>query len=328
MPDFVHLHLHSEYSLLDGACRVEEIPRRAKECGHSACAITDHGVMYGAVAFYNACKKEGIKPIIGCEVYLARRTRFDKSHGEDSASYHLVLLCKDDVGYRNLIYMVTRGFTEGFYSKPRIDMELLEGHHEGLVALSACLAGAVPRMLANGDYEGARAHAEKMRSLFGEDYYLEVQDHGIEEQKRVNRGIVRLSHELSIPMVATNDAHYLRRQDADSQAVLLCIQTNNVITDGRPIGFETDEFYYKTTDEMHRLFGYLDDDPLGSPLYNTVKIAEKCNFDFDFSKLYLPAFKPEDGTPPDEYLERLAWAGFDRRFKDGRFDFELHPETE
>ena len=169
MPDFVHLHLHSEYSLLDGACRVEEIPRRAKECGHSACAITDHGVMYGAVAFYNACKKEGIKPIIGCEVYLARRTRFDKSHGEDSASYHLVLLCKDDVGYRNLIYMVTRGFTEGFYSKPRIDMELLEGHHEGLVALSACLAGAVPRMLANGDYEGARAHAEKMRSLFGED---------------------------------------------------------------------------------------------------------------------------------------------------------------
>ena len=258
--------------------------------------------MYGAVAFYNACKKEGIKPIIGCEVYLARRTRFDKSHGEDSASYHLVLLCKDDVGYRNLIYMVTRGFTEGFYSKPRIDMELLEGHHEGLVALSACLAGAVPRMLANGDYEGARAHAEKMRSLFGEDYYLEVQDHGIEEQKRVNRGIVRLSHELSIPMVATNDAHYLRRQDADSQAVLLCIQTNNVITDGRPIGFETDEFYYKTTDEMHRLFGYLDDDPLGSPLDNTVKIAEKCDFDFDFSKLYLPAFKPEDGTPPDEYL--------------------------
>ena len=328
MPDFVHLHLHSEYSLLDGACRVEEIPRRAKECGHSACAITDHGVMYGAVAFYNACKKEGIKPIIGCEVYLARRTRFDKSHGEDSASYHLVLLCKDDVGYRNLIYMVTRGFTEGFYSKPRIDMELLEGHHEGLVALSACLAGAVPRMLANGDYEGARAHAEKMRSLFGEDYYLEVQDHGIEEQKRVNRGIVRLSHELSIPMVATNDAHYLRRQDADSQAVLLCIQTNNVITDGRPIGFETDEFYYKTTDEMHRLFGYLDDDPLGSPLDNTVKIAEKCDFDFDFSKLYLPAFKPEDGTPPDEYLERLAWAGFDRRLKDGRFDFELHPETE
>ncbi len=329
MSDFVHLHLHSEYSLLDGACRVTDIPRRAKECGHTAAAITDHGVMYGAVAFYNACKAEGIKPIIGCEVYLSRRTRFDKSHGEDNASYHLVLLVKNETGYRNLIYMVTKAFTEGFYAKPRIDMELLEAHHEGLIALSACLAGAVPRYLADGRYEEARAHAAKMKELFGEDYYLELQDHGMEEQKEINRGLIRLSHELSIPMAATNDVHYLKRSDADNQAILMCIQTNNVITDGRPIGFETDEFYYKTTDEMEKLFGYLDGDPLGSPLANTQIIADKCRFDFDFSKLYLPAFHPEDGSSPADYLRTLAERGLKRHLEGGRIVYtDKHPESE
>ena len=329
MSDFVHLHLHSEYSLLDGACRIAEIPRRAKECGHGAVAITDHGVMYGAVAFYNACKAEGIKPIIGCEVYLARRTRFDRDHGEDSGSYHLVLLCKNEVGYRNLISMVTSAFKEGFYSKPRIDMELLEAHHEGLVAMSACLAGFIPRAIVGGDYSAAREHAEKMKSLFGDDYYLELQDHGLEEQKLVNREIVKLSHELSIPLVATNDAHYLRRGDADSQAILMCIQTNNVITDGRPIGFETDEFYYKTTEEMHGLFGYLDNEPLGSPIENTVRIAEKCNFDFDFSKLYLPAFTPPDGLSSAEYLRTLTMDGLTRRLDTKRIEYtDVHPAGE
>lgn len=327
--DFVHLHLHSEYSLLDGACRVTEIPKRAKECGHGAVAITDHGVMYGTVAFYNACKKEGIKPIIGCEVYLAKRTRFDRDHSEDGGSYHLVLLCKNDTGYKNLIAMVTKAFTEGFYSKPRIDMELLEAHSEGLVALSACLAGYIPRALADGDYASAKAHAQKMKSLFGEDYYLEIQDHGIEEQKTVNRDIVKLSRELSIPMVATNDAHYLRRTDANNQAVLLCIQTNNVITDGRPIGFETDEFYYKTTDEMHELFGYLDGEPTGSPIENTARVAEKCNFDFDFSKLYLPAFDLPAGLTSEAHLRQLTEAGLRRRLDLGRIVYtDKHPETE
>ena len=232
MPDFVHLHLHSEYSLLDGACRVEEIPRRAKECGHSACAITDHGVMYGAVAFYNACKKEGIKPIIGCEVYLARRTRFDKSHGEDSASYHLVLLCKDDVGYRNLIYMVTRGFTEGFYSKPRIDMELLEGHHEGLVALSACLAGEIPRKLTNGDYEAAKQTALKYRDIFGRDnYFIELQNHKFADQQRILPMLIKLSRETGIPMVCTNDAHYLSRSDHTPQRRRGSISTRPTLGD-------------------------------------------------------------------------------------------------
>lgn len=329
MSDFVHLHLHSEYSLLDGACRIDEIPKRAKECGHSAAAITDHGVMYGAVAFYNACKKEGIKPIIGCEVYLARRTRFDRDHGEDSGSYHLVLLCKNEVGYKNLISMVTTAFVEGFYSKPRIDMELLRTHCEGLIALSACLAGYIPRAIAEGNYEAAADHAREMKSLFGEDYYLELQDHGLEEQKAVNRAIVKLSHELSIPLVATNDAHYLRREDADSQAILMCIQTNNVITDGRPIGFETDEFYYKTTEEMHDLFGYLDGEALGNPIGNTVKIADKCSFDFDFSKIYLPAFTPPGGVTSDVYLKQLAKDGLARRVSTGRIVYtDKHPEAE
>lgn len=327
--EFVHLHLHSEYSLLDGACRIAEIPRRAKECGHTAAAITDHGVMYGVVDFYNACKKEGIKPIIGCEVYLAKRTRFDRDHGEDSGSYHLVLLCKNEIGYKNLISMVTSAFTEGFYSKPRIDMELLEAHHEGLVALSACLAGYIPRALVDGNYDAAREHAMKMKSLFGDDYYLEIQDHGIDEQKTVNHGIVRLSRELSIPMVATNDAHYLRREDADTQAILMCIQTNNVITDGRPIGFETDEFYYKTTEEMHELFGYLDNEPLGSPVENTAIVAGKCSFDFDFSKIYLPAFTPPDGLAGAEYLRRLTMDGLSRRLDAGRITYtDKHPERE
>ena len=327
--NFVHLHLHSEYSLLDGACRIAEIPLRAKECGHTAVAITDHGVMYGVVDFYNACRKEGIKPIIGCEVYLARRTRFDRDHGEDSGSYHLVLLCKNEVGYKNLISMVTSAFTEGFYSKPRIDMELLEAHHEGLVALSACLAGYIPRALVDGDYDSAREHAMKMKSLFGDDYYLEIQDHGIDEQKTVNHGIVKLSRELSIPMVATNDAHYLRREDADSQAILMCIQTNNVITDGRPIGFETDEFYYKTTEEMHELFGYLDGEALGSPIENTARVAEKCDFDFDFSKIYLPAFDPPGGLSGGEYLRRLALDGLSRRLDSGAITYtDKHPEGE
>ncbi len=329
MSGFVHLHLHSEYSLLDGACRTADIPKRAKECGHTAVAITDHGVMYGAVAFYNACKAEGIKPIIGCEVYLARRTRFDRDYSEDSSSYHLVLLCKNEVGYRNLIKMVTLAFNEGFYSKPRIDMELLEKYHEGLIALSACLGGFIPSALMKGEYDAAREHAEKMRAIFGEDYYLELQDHGIAEQKAVNAGLVRLSRELSIPLVATNDAHYLRRSDAESQAILMCIQTNTVITDGRPIGFETDEFYYKSTEEMEELFGYLDGEALGNPIENTAKIAEKCNFDFDFSKIYLPAFTPPEGQTSGDYLKKLAYEGLARRVDTGRIAYsDKHPEAE
>lgn len=314
---FVHLHLHSEYSLLDGACRVSDIPRRAAELGQSAVAITDHGVMYGAVDFYRACKEVGVKPIIGCEVYVAAGSRFDKRHETDSARYHLVLLVKNEIGYKNLIYMVSRAFTEGFYTKPRIDLDLLSEHSEGLIALSACLAGYVPRMLAAGEYEKAKEHVLAMQALFGADsYYLELQDHGIDEQKEVLPLLVRLSEETGIPLVATNDVHYLRRADADTQAVLMCIQTGNKIADGRPFGFETDEFYMKTTEEMERLFG-----AYNGAVENTQKIADMCNFDFEFSKLYLPRFRPETGETPEDYLRRLTMEGFEKKISEHEITF-------
>ncbi len=325
MERFVHLHLHSEYSLLDGACRIADIPKIAKEMGHTAVAITDHGAMYGVVSFYKACEKEGIKPIIGCEVYVAKRSRFDKTHDLDSSSYHLVLLVENEIGYRNLIEMVSKSFTEGFYSKPRIDMELLEAHHEGLIALSACLAGYIPRMIAAGEYDEALAYAERMRDIFGEDrFYLEVQDHGIAEQKTVNRAILQIAEKTGIGLVATNDVHYLRRADADAQAILMCIQTNNVITDGRPIGFETDEFYYKSTWEMEKLFS---DFP--GALANTAKIADMCDFHFSFGQTQLPRFRPADGSKPGDFLSRLAMDGFSRRVNAGHIVFtDKHTEDD
>ena len=317
MERFAHLHLHSEYSLLDGACRVADIPRRAKEMGQDAVAITDHGVMYGVVEFYRACVKEGVKPIIGCEVYVAKRSRFDKVHDLDSSSYHLVLLCENETGYRNLIRMVSLAFTEGFYSKPRVDMELLRQHHEGLIALSACLAGYIPRHIVRGEYEEAEQYAREMQDIFGEDhFYLEIQDHGLEEQKTVNRAILDISEKTGIPLVATNDVHYLRRGDAESQAILMCIQTNNVITDGRPIGFETDEFYMKSTSEMERLF-----DAYPGAIANTAKIADMCDFHFNFGETQLPRFRPEDGSEPAAYLTRLAWDGLQSRVDAGHIDY-------
>ena len=241
---FVHLHVHSEYSLLDGACRITGLVDRAKELGQTAVAVTDHGVMYGTIDFYRAAKAAGIKPIIGCEVYVAPRTRFDRVHELDDHPYHLVLLCRNEQGYRNLSALVSRGFTEGCYGKPRVDWELLERYHEGLIALSACLAGQLPRLLLAGDYPGAKAHAETMRDLFGEgNYYLELQDHGIPQQKQVIQGLVKLHQETGIPLVATNDAHYLTRQDAVLQDVLMCIQMGKTVEDPSRMRFETPEFY-------------------------------------------------------------------------------------
>lgn len=324
MSDFVHLHLHSEYSLLDGTCRIEEIPKRAAECGHSAVAITDHGVMYGAVAFYRACQKHGIKPIIGCEVYVAAKSRHGKSPDEDNKSEHLVLLCKNKIGYQNLIYLVSAGFTEGFYSKPRIDMALLREHSDGLIALSACLAGRIPRLLLAGDYEGAASYAKEMESVFGKDgFYIELQNHGLEEQRQILPLLARLSRETGISMVATNDCHYLRREDAQTQAILMCIQTNSVITNGRPIGFETDEFYYKTTDEMEILFGQYE-----GAIENTVKIAAMCDFAFDFDKLYLPKFPCPEGKSATVYLEMLAKAGLEAHIASGKILLGKHTKEE
>ena len=284
MTDFVHLHVHTEYSLLDGACRIEELIAAAGRNGQTAIAVTDHGVMYGAVDFYKAAKKAGIKPIIGCEVYVAPRTRFDKVKEYDSGYSHLVLLCKNDTGYRNLIYMVSKSFTEGFYSKPRIDRELLEKHSEGLIALSACLSGEVPKLILVGDYEGAKNTALSYASLFGEGgFYLELQDHGLDEQQRVNPQLIRISKETGIPLVATNDVHYVSKDDAEVQKVLICVGTNRTLNEKSGLEFETDEFYLKNGDEMAALFP-------PEAIRNTVLIAEKCNFDFEFGKIKLPFF--------------------------------------
>ena len=323
MSDFVHLHLHSEYSLLDGACRIFDIPKRAAECGHRAVALTDHGVMYGAVAFFDACKKEGIKPIIGCEVYVSSTTRFDKTPSVGKP-HHLVLLCKNEIGYKNLIYLVSKGYTEGFYSKPRIDIELLREHSEGLIALSACLAGAIPSQLIAGDWDGAVRTAREMSQIFGRDnFYIELQNHGLAEQAQILESLVRLAKECDLPMVATNDCHYLRRSDAQTQAVLMCIQTNKVITDGRPIGFETDEFYYKSTEEMESLFGGYE-----GAIENTVKIADMCDFEFSFNIPKLPTFKTPNGEAASEYLRSLVYGGFERKIAAGEIVFSKYSREE
>ncbi len=319
MSEFVHLHLHTEYSLLDGACRISEIPAKAKKEGHTAVAITDHGVMYGAVEFYRACKENGIKPIIGCEVYVATTSRFSKEGKQDMSGDHLILLCKNDIGYRNLIYLVSAGFTEGFYSKPRIDVELLESHSEGLIALSACIAGRIPKAILAGDFVGAEKYAQKLDKIFGRNnFYLELQDHGMPDERTVNRELANISRKHGIPLVATNDVHYIEKNDADAQAILMCIQTNSVITDGRPIGFSTDDYYYKSTDEMRAIFA-----EYPNAIENTAKIAEMCNFDFTFGKFYLPHVPGTTENSQKELLRKFAFAGLDERVKQKNIDFSF-----
>ena len=323
MSDFVHLHLHSEYSLLDGACRISDIPKKAAQCGHKAVALTDHGVMYGAVAFFDACKKEGIKPIIGCEVYVAPASRHDRD-AKLGRPHHLVLLCKNEIGYKNLIRLVSRGFTEGFYSKPRVDKELLREYSEGLIALSACLAGEIPSLLVSGDYEGALTVAREFSEIFGEgNFYIEIQNHGLPEQIQILDTLVKLAHECGLPLVATNDCHYINREDAQTQAILMCVQTNSVITEGRPIGFETDEFYYKTTEEMSRIFGKYD-----GAIENTQKIADMCDFEFAFDIPELPHFKTPNGERAGDYLRYLAECGFNKKLSEGAISFVEHTEAE
>ena len=322
MGDFVHLHLHTEYSLLDGATKISTIADKALSLGQDAVAITDHGVMYGAVEFYNSLKAKGVKPIIGCEVYVAPRGRYRKEGKIDMSGYHLILLVKNKVGYRNLCYMVSESFISGLYSKPRIDMELLSEHHEGLICLSACIGGEIPQYILAGDLAGAEAKAQELKALFGDDFYLEVQNHNMDEERRVAYALKLISEKYDIPLVATNDVHYLEKSDADTQATMMCIQTNNVIADGRPFGFESDEFYFKSGDEMRQLFG-----SFNGAIENTVKIAEKCNFDFEFDKLHLPDFEPEGGLTHKEKLRLDAFSGFEERAKGGRFDFSRNDRS-
>lgn len=301
---FTHLHLHTEYSLLDGACRIEKLMQRVKEIGQTDVAITDHGVMYGAVDFYKAAKEHGIKPIIGCECYVAPRTRFDKVHGIDSQRYHLVLLCKDNRGYQNLIAMVSSAWTEGFYTKPRIDRELLEKHHEGLIALSGCLAGEIPSYLMRGDYESAKQTALWYKELFGEDFYIEIQNHGMREQLEIIPDLVKLSKETGISLVATNDAHYIKKEDSSVQQVLICIQTNHTLGEETGLEFSTDEFYVKTEDEMRALFS-----DIPEAIDNTGVIADKCNVEFEFGKTKLPHFEVPNNMDHFEYFKNQCFYG-------------------
>lgn len=309
MSDFVHLHIHSEFSLLDGANRIKDLPVRAKELGMKAMAITDHGVMYGVIDFYKACKKEGIKPIIGCEVYVASRTRFDKE-AQDKKYYHLILLAKNNKGYQNLSKLVSLGFTEGYYYKPRIDLEILEKYHEGIICLSGCLAGAVSQAILNGNIEEAENVAKWHHNVFGEDYYLEIQNNGVKEQVMVNQKIIQIARRLNIPIVATNDAHYLKKEDAYNHEVLLCIQTGKRITDEDRMRFETDELYVKSPEEMSEYFKNFPD-----AIENTVKIAEKCNVEFEFGHTILPNYDvPEEYATHYDYFKKLCDDGIKKRY--------------
>jgi len=310
MSKFVHLHVHSEYSLLDGANRIKDLPIRAKELGMDSIALTDHGVMFGVVDFYKECKKNDIKPIIGCEVYVAPRTRFEKEAGIDNKYHHLILLAKNEIGYRNLTNLVSMGFTDGFYYRPRIDYEILEKYHEGLVCLSACLAGHVNKEILNENYEKAKEVALWHKNLFGEDYYLEIQPNGLPEQVLANQKLIEMSKELSIPLVATNDAHYLRKEDSYNHEVLLCIQTGKKMTDEDRMKMGTDEFYLKSPEEMESYFSNIPE-----AISNTVKIAEKCNFDFEFGNTKLPNYEvPEEFETHSDYFKKICYDGFKERY--------------
>ncbi len=322
--NFTHLHVHTEYSLLDGCCRIKKLIDKTAQLGQKSIAITDHGVMYGCIDFYKYAKEKGIKPIIGCEVYVAPRSRFDKVKGPDTGYSHLVLLCKNNEGYQNLIKLVSLGFTEGFYSKPRIDREIIQKYSGGLVCLSACLAGEIPKALMHGNYEEAKATALWYKGIFGGDYYLEMQNHGIAEQQAVNEGLRKLSRETGIKTVVTNDVHYIEKADSETQRVLLCIQTGSTVSSENALEFATDEFYLKSYEEMAKAF------PEDTEALNTTEeIAEKCNMEFEFGKIKLPRFEIGEGDH-FAYFREKCLEGMKRIYGDNpskevcdRLDYEL-----
>ena len=323
---FTHLHVHTEYSLLDGASKIPELVHQAKELGMDSIAITDHGVMYGVIDFYRAAKKEGIKPIIGCEVYVAPGSRFDKEAGKnENRYYHLVLLAENDTGYHNLMKIVSRGFTEGYYYKPRVDREVLQEFHEGIIALSACLAGEVATYLRQGFYEEAKKAALEHVEIFGENnYFLELQDHGIDDQQTVNQGLLRMSQETGIPLVATNDIHYVKKEDAEAHDILLCIQTGKKVADEDRMRYEGGQYYLKSPEEMEDLFPYAK-----QALENTGKIAKRCNVEIVFGEQKVPKYEVPEGFTSYSYLKALCQEGLERRYDpvtpqlQERLDYEL-----
>ncbi len=306
---FAHLHVHTEYSLLDGACRISRVVARAKELGQTALAVTDHGVMYGVIDFYRECKKQGIKPIIGCEVYVAPRSRFDKTFELDKEYYHLILLCENEVGYHHLMKMVSLSFTEGFYQKPRVDRALLEAYHEGLICLSACMSGEVPKRLLSGDDQGAAEAARYYQSVFGkENYFIELQDHGIPEQKQLNQKLRELAATIGAGLVVTNDCHYVKQEDSRLHDILLCIQTNSTVNQQK-MGFETEDFYLKSEEEMRQVF------PDSEEAFdNTVRIAERCQVEFVFGQRKLPDFKTPNNEDHYTYFRRKCYEGLYRHY--------------
>lgn len=324
MKKFVHLHVHTEYSLLDGSARIKNLIAMVKAQGMDSIAITDHGCAYGVIDFYKEAVSQGIKPIIGCEVYIAKRTLYDKEPNIDSDYYHLVLLARNMKGYKNLIKLVSKGFIDGFYYKPRVDHDTIRKHSDGLIALSACLAGEVQSYIMEGNLKKAEETALIYRDIFHEDFYLELQDHGIEEQKKVNQELLKMSEKLGISLVCTNDIHYINREDAKAHEVLLCIQTGKTMNDEDRMKFETDEFYLKSQDEMYELFKYAP-----QALENTVRISEKCNLELEFGKTHLPKFDVPGEMESKDYLRKLCFDGLDERYEDvtnelrQRLEYEL-----
>ncbi len=324
LKEFVHLHTHTEYSLLDGAARIKDLVRQAVEFGMPALAITDHGTMFGVIDFYKACRQAGIKPILGCEVYVAPRTIHDRQSGIDDKLAHLVLLAENEPGYRNLLRLVSLAFTDGFYYKPRVDRETLARYSDGLIALSGCLAGEIPAAILAGEHRRARQIAGEYREIFGDRFYLELQDHGLAGQAEVNRELVVISREMNIPLVATNDVHYVRREEAEIQDILLCIQTGKTVHDSGRLKFEGDQFYFKSGAEMARLFGEV---PVA--LANTAVVAARCAVELDFASVHLPEYRVPPGYDPDSYLRELCYRGLERRYAQiqpavqERLDYEL-----
>ena len=322
---FVHLHVHSEYSLLDGACRIRDLVTQVKNLGQTSVAVTDHGAMYGAINFYKEATKAGIKPIIGCEVYVAARTRFDMDYDIDSERHHLVLLCKNETGYKNLCFLVSASFTEGFYIKPRVDMELLRKYSDGLIALSACSGGEIPKQILVDNYANAKNKALEYQEIFGEgNFYLELQDHNLPEQAKINEGLIKLSSDTDIPLVATNDVHYIDRSGAEVQDILMCIQTGKSVDDTNRMRFDSSELFLKSESEMRALFP-----EHVEAIDNTVKIAEMCNVSFEFDKHHLPVFElPKGETDSAEYLRKLCHSGFSQKYNNeedikARLEYEL-----
>lgn len=323
--DFVHLHVHTEYSLLDGFSRIDKLIKRTKELGMNSIAITDHGCMFGVIEFYKKAKKEGIKPIIGCEVYTAPRTLKDKDPSFDKYQGHLVLLAKNMTGYQNLIKLVSTSYVEGFYYKPRVDIEELKKYSEGIIALSACLAGDIQQAILNKNYEKAKKLVLSYSDIFGQDnFYLELQDHNIKEQREVNSALLKLSKETNIPLVATNDIHYVDKKDSKIHDVLMCIQMGKTLDDPNRMRFQSEEFYLKSPEEMYELFPYAQE-----ALENTAKIADRCNVDFDFNTIHLPKYEVPSGYTPNSYLRELCYSGLKQRYENiseeivERLDYEL-----